>query len=238
MPIMHKETKDNYTVISNDVFYDSTLSMKAKGLLCQMLSLPDNWQFSIEGLTNLVKDGKEAVRNAVLELESAGYVRREEVRVDGRYTSIEYFVHDYIPETSNPMSEEPMSENPTSVNPMSKNRPQLNTNTLNTKESSTKKSNTKKSKTNSLEVLVLDLPEELQDVMRAFIDMRKQMKSPMTEYALKLLIRKMMKLANNNTDMCREILEQSITNGWKSVYPLSGNRNSQKAGRSDWIDDL
>lgn len=234
MPIMHKATKDNYTVICNDVFYDNTLSMKAKGLLCQMLSLPDNWQFSIEGLTSLVKDGKEAVRNAVLELEAAGYVRREELRSDGRYTSIEYFVHDYIPETGEPMSDEPMSENPTSVNPTSENRPQLNTNTLSTKESSTKKSNAKQ----SIERLVLDLPEELQDVMWAFIDMRKQMKSPMTEYALKLLIRKMMKLGNNNTNVCIEILEQSITNGWKSVYPLSGNRNSQKAGRSDWIDDL
>lgn len=70
----------NYTVMSNYHLQDKKLSLKAKGLLSYMLSLPDDWDYSLKGLTTGCKDGLDSVRTAVLELEEHGYVRRQKVR--------------------------------------------------------------------------------------------------------------------------------------------------------------
>ena len=64
----------NYTVMSNHHLQDKRLSLKAKGLLSYMLSLPDDWDYSLKGLTVGCKDGLDSVRTAVLELEEHGYV--------------------------------------------------------------------------------------------------------------------------------------------------------------------
>ena len=70
----------NYTVMSNHHLQDKRLSLKAKGLLSYMLSLPDDWDYSLKGLTVGCKDGLDSVRTAVLELEEHGYVRRRSCR--------------------------------------------------------------------------------------------------------------------------------------------------------------
>ena len=67
MAILRVNKENNFTVISNAVFMNYDLSYKAKGLLCQMLSLPDGWSFSIEGLTRLASDGKSSVMSALNE---------------------------------------------------------------------------------------------------------------------------------------------------------------------------
>ena len=95
MAVLRKEKRNSYTVIDNEIFKDNTLSMKAKGLLCQMLSLPDEWNYSIAGLTTLVSDGESAVRSALKELKEAGYFRREQVRKDGKIAKIEYVISEY-----------------------------------------------------------------------------------------------------------------------------------------------
>ena len=133
MAVLRKEKKSNFTVIDNAIFKDRTLSMKAMGLLCLMLSLPDNWDYSIAGLVTLVNDGESAVRSALKELEEAGYFRREQVRKNGKIAKIEYV----ISETKN--CENLVDENLKQENLKQENRAQLNT-----KESNTKKSNTNK----------------------------------------------------------------------------------------------
>lgn len=132
MAVLRKEKKSNFTVIDNAIFKDNTLSMKAKGLLCQMLSLPDCWDYSIAGLTTLVNDGESAVRSALKELEEAGYFRREQVRKNGKIAKIEYI----ISECKN--CENLVVENLKQENLIQENRAQLNT-----KESNTNKSKTK-----------------------------------------------------------------------------------------------
>lgn len=132
MAILRKAKKDHFTVIDNTVFYDYDLSFKAKGLLCQMLSLPDGWQFSIEGLTKLSNDGKSAVTSALNELQEKGYFYRKQLKNEGKFTGVEYIV------SETPLSEKPMTENPMTENPISENPPQLNTNTLSTKPLKTK----------------------------------------------------------------------------------------------------
>lgn len=131
MAFLRKEHKENYTCISNDVF-KSDLSLKARGMLCTMLSLPDDWEFSENGLQAILKDGQTSVRSAIKELESAGFLSRTRERDEsGRMGKCVWIVCDY-----------PRFENPNLVNPNLGNEPQLNT-----KEQSTNKSNTKESST-------------------------------------------------------------------------------------------
>lgn len=118
MAVLKVEKSSDYTVIDNNIFKNKDLSLKAKGLLCLMLSLPDNWDYTLTGLSTLSRDGVEATRSALNELESNNYFRRVQQRVGGKFEDVEYVI-----------SEKPLSENPISVNP-----PQLNTNILNTKE--------------------------------------------------------------------------------------------------------
>lgn len=136
MAVLRKEKKNNFTVIDNAIFKDYSLSMKATGLLCKMLSLPDNWDYSIAGLTALVNDGESAVRSTLKELEQAGYFRREKVRKNGKIVKIEYVISEYK------NCEKPLVENPQLENPQLENRTQLNTNTLSTNSLSTKELHT------------------------------------------------------------------------------------------------
>ena len=80
MSVFRVEKTKGYTVMSNHHLRNHALSLKAKGLLSQMLSLPDDWDYSLKGLTVGCKDGLDSVRTAVLELEEHGYVRRQKVR--------------------------------------------------------------------------------------------------------------------------------------------------------------
>ena len=133
MAILRVDKSDNYTVIHNAVFYDYSLSFKAKGLLCQMLSLPDGWSFSIEGLAKLGSDGRDSVASTLKELERAGYFRREQNRNSGKFQGIEYIVSEK-PFAENPITEKPITEKPIPNNPR-----QLNTKELNTNKSTTKR---------------------------------------------------------------------------------------------------
>lgn len=130
MAFLRKKHKENYTCISNDVFR-SDLSLKARGMLCTMLSLPNDWEFSENGLQAILKDGQTSIRSAIKELESAGFLSRTRERDEsGRMGKCVWIVSDY-----------PRFENPNLVNSNLGNEPQLNT-----KQQSTNKPTTKESK--------------------------------------------------------------------------------------------
>ena len=138
MAFLRKEHKENYTCISNDVF-KSDLSLKARGMLCTMLSLPDDWEFSENGLQAILKDGQTSVRSAIKELESAGFLSRTRERDEnGRIGRCVWIVCDY------PRFENPSLDTPSFETSNLGNGPQLSTKESSTKESSTKESSTKK----------------------------------------------------------------------------------------------
>lgn len=127
-----QEKLTDYTVIRNAIFKDYTLSAKAVGVACKLLSLPPDWDYSIKGLATLFSDGEASIRSALSELEEAGYLRREQVRDDGKFGKCVYVITDML------KCEKPYAENPHAVNPHAENQAQYNTKELNTKESNTK----------------------------------------------------------------------------------------------------
>lgn len=93
-----KKTK-NYTVMSNTHLRDDKLTLKAKGLLSQILSLPEDWRYSIAGLTKLNSDGKDAVRSAIRELEKAGYIERRKIQDEHGHFLVEYTIYEIPPDS-------------------------------------------------------------------------------------------------------------------------------------------
>lgn len=131
MAVFRVEKNQNYTVMSNHHLRNPDLSLKAKGLLSQMLSLPEEWDYTLKGLSQINREGIDAIREAVRELERAGYVTRTRVRNEkGQLGAADYVIHEFPVPTNpileNPTQEKPISENPTLENPTQENPTQLN----------------------------------------------------------------------------------------------------------------
>lgn len=149
MAVFRVERTRDYTVMSNYHLKDKRLSLKSKGLLSQMLSLPDDWDYTLSGLSVINRESKDAIRSALNELEAAGYIRRRQTTdASGKFSSNEYIIYER-PEEPEPLPGKPSSENPTTEKPMTEKPSSGNPTQLNTKKSITKKSITDLSSTDS-----------------------------------------------------------------------------------------
>ena len=149
MAVFRVNRNKNYTHMANYHFMDKSLSWKAKGILSNMLSLPENWDYSLAGLATLASDGMSATRAAIKELEEHGYLERKPIRNGGKFVDWEYLIYE------KPLEEKPVAENQQVEKPQVENHTQLST-----KESSTKQSNTKKSSTKRF------IPPTLEEVQK------------------------------------------------------------------------
>ncbi len=129
MAVMRVEKSANYTVMSNHHLDDPRLSLKAIGLLSKILRLPDDWDYTLEGLARICKEGKDAIRSAIVELEQAGYIERRQTHAaDGSFAGNEYIVHECpVGADASPSSENPTTDNPLTDNPLTGNPTQPNT---------------------------------------------------------------------------------------------------------------
>ena len=117
MAVFRIEKTRDYTVMSNHHLRDMSLSLKAKGLLSLMLSLPENWDYTMKGLSRICKDGIDSISGGIRELEERGYLIRERVRgANGQLGSIEYTILEQ-PKEPTPAQEKPIRENPVQANP-------------------------------------------------------------------------------------------------------------------------
>lgn len=161
MAIFRVERTADFTVMSNHHLRNKELTLKAKGLLSQMLSLPENWDYTLSGLANINRESVDAIRTAVVELEKAGYIIRRQCRDEkGKLTGNEYtiFERPQVPCQDDPQEDsesapplldfpitgEPTTDNPLSDNPLSENPTQLNKDRL-SKDLLEKKSKKRKS---------------------------------------------------------------------------------------------
>lgn len=111
-------SKRDFTTISNQIFRDSNLSLKARGLLCTALSLPPDWSFSIRGLVAICKDGTAAIMSALKELEEAAYLRRDQLQAhqeNGTFGGVKYTFYE-APCSGFPYTDKPYTENRSQLN--------------------------------------------------------------------------------------------------------------------------
>ena len=149
MSVFRVEKNKGYTVMSNHHLRNHTLSLKAKGLLSQMLSLPDDWDYTLQGLAQINKESIDAIREAVRELERAGYIERSRERDErGCLRGTVYTI--YEQPHAEPRPEEPTQEKPTLEKPMLDFPTLENPTQLNTKRKNKEKQNTDRSITDSI----------------------------------------------------------------------------------------
>jgi hypothetical protein len=160
MAVFRVEKNKGYTVMSNHHLRNAALSLKAKGLLSQMLSLPENWDYTLKGLSYINRENIDAIRTAVLELEREGYITRtRERKENGQLAGAEYIIREQPPEgftpgggdpdaepdppiSVKPTLPKPISENPTQGNSMLGNPTQINKDKAITEQKITDLSNT------------------------------------------------------------------------------------------------
>ncbi len=142
MAVFRIERTRDYTVMSNHHLRNANLSLKAKGLLSMMLSLPEDWNYTTRGLAKICKEGVDAIGAALRELEGAGYIVRHQRRdKSGRITDTEYVIYEQPqPDLSQPDTASPDTENPDTEKPAE----------LNIEKSNTEKSITYGSSTDSI----------------------------------------------------------------------------------------
>ena len=209
MSIMRVHKTENYTVMSNYHFKEKKMSLKAKGLLSLMLSLPDDWNYSVSGLVTLSKDGKDSVMSALAELEKFGYLKRSKItNSKGQFSGVEYDIFEH------PQQEIPIAENPISAKSHAENPPQLNTKELNTKGL-----NTNNIYIESFADILNNIYDiELRNLYIEYVEMREEMGTPMTKRGLEMLINRNERLSNMDVELQKALLEAAILNQWKNVY--------------------
>ena len=131
MAVFRIERTRDYTVMSNHHLRDKALSLKSKGLLSMMLSLPEDWNYTTRGLAKICKEGVDAIGGALRELEAAGYIVRHQMRDrQGRISDTEYVIYEQpqpkAPDTPQPDTASPDTENPYLADPDTEKPAELN----------------------------------------------------------------------------------------------------------------
>ena len=155
MAVFRIERTRDYTVMSNHHLRNVALSLKAKGLLSMMLSLPDDWNYTTRGLAKICKEGVDAIGGALRELEREGYIVRHQLRdAQGRISDTEYVIYEQpqpkAPDTPSPDTAAPDTDSPGTENPYLDKPDTEKPAELNIEKSNTQKSNTQGSSTDSI----------------------------------------------------------------------------------------
>ena len=228
MSVIRVNKSKNYTVMSNHHLKNKNLSLKAKGLLSVMLSLPEDWDYSVAGLSSICMENDSAIKTALKELRLEGYLivtKKMPNKTDsGR---IEY-VYDIYEEPKQASEKQGVEVQQVEVQQV-ENLPQLNTNILNTKELNTEDKNKESKKVMSFDeildsVLVIKENPDLRDAFVEYIKMRKFIKHPLTDKALKLNINKAYELSKGDPILMRKLVEQSIEMSYRGIFPLNEDR--------------
>lgn len=240
---VHK-TKD-YTVMSNAHFREKKMSLKAKGLLSQMMSLPDDWDYSIMGLTTLSKDGKDSVMSALNELEQFGYLKRTRLTDEhGRFAGYDYDIFEQ------PQGEKPYAENPNTDKPNAENPRQLSTNQSITKQSNTNVIEIKKERKKQgsfdqlideyLETVSPDKREVIKGLLQDWLKVRKAKRAAMTDRAIELNLQKLNEVAIESNMTVENYLEAVIMRGWQAFYSIKEYSKPQQAivGNGGIVDEM
>lgn len=210
MSVFRVEKNQNYTTMSNYHLRDTELSLKAIGLLSKILSLPDDWDYSIAGLAAICKEGETAIKSALSELKDHGYIVINKLNPDQSGTG--RFAYEYV------VYEEPQTleveKQGVEILPL-ENQGQLNKEELN-KEKSNKDNK-------EIDAAILEAindyttNDELRTALIEFAKMRKRMRKPLTPYAFWQSVKR---LGERDYFERVEMVNQSIEKGWLTFYDV------------------
>ena len=222
MAVIRVNKTADYTVMSNTHFKDNEMSLKAKGLLSLMLSLPDNWDYSINGLVAICKENKTTIKTTLNELKSFGYLvitkKNPNETQSGRF-EYEYNIYEQ------PHKKQAQEKQGVEILPL-ENPPQLNTKELSTNKSSTKEKKERK-KTSFDDILAAyTTDEKTLELLGEWLKVRKAKRAAMTDRAIQLNIDKLDNLAKASGLSVNTYLEEVICRGWGSFFPLNNKQGN------------
>jgi len=196
---------NNFTTINNEFVFNRDLSLKAKGLLCHLLALPNDWKLYVEEVEKWHKDGKSAIYSAFKELTTYGYMKREQIRDDkGKIKYWNYIIFEK-PFTNNQDMDYQDVENQALLNTNNK----LNTN------------NTKIEK---------DYPIELNlEAWNIWIEFRKkEFRTSYKTLGENAAINKILRLSDGDYKIQADIIQQSMENSWKGLFAVKEKQKKVK----------
>ena len=213
MSVKKSKKKKDFTLMSNYHLRDKELSLKAKGLLSVMLSLPKDWNYSASGLSSISCDGIRATRSALKELEIKGYLSRTPIRKNGKISDWEYIIKE------KPLERFVLVENQQVENQQVENDPQLNTNKSITKELNIKEIKERKegsANCPSFDSIIDSFRDEkVKEALRRFIKMRFANNKPLNSEIFQMLVDQLRELAFDDEDRLH-IINTAVLNGWNS----------------------
>ena len=221
MAVIRVQKTQNYTVMSNHHLRNKELSLKAKGLISLMLSLPPDWDYSVAGLVSICKESHTSIRSALKELEEHKYLVRERKNSEKGYFVYEYTLYE-IPEP-HAVNQHTVEKEADPV--QTENRRQLSKEELNTKELSKEEINKEERDKGNIYIEEFEnilneevAQESLRDLYRNYLDMRESSEAPMTPRGLRMLIQRCERLSNMDPELQKALVEAAIINNWKNVY--------------------
>lgn len=202
---------NNYTTINNEFIFNKNMSLKAKGLLCHLLALPENWELYVEEIQKWHKDGKKAIYSCFKELSQLGYIERTTQREKGKIVKWEYIVY-----------EKPLSQKVEVEKLQVEKEPLLNTdiilNTDNTK---------KRFDFESLEELNIDVWKKWREYRK------EQFRITYKPIGEKAAVGKLLRMSQGCHEVQEQIVQQSIENGWKGLFALKEQTKSKTISALD-----
>ena len=194
------EKSKNFTTINNEFIFNKDLSLKAKGMLCHLLALPNEWKLYVEEVEKWHKDGKKAIYSAFKELTDNGYMKREQIRDNGKFKGYDYVVYE-VPYSQKRNTEKRYAENGTLLNTNTK----LNTNITKTER---------------------DYPFELNlEAWKLWKEFRrKEFRASYKTLGENAAINKLLRLSDGNKDVQAEIIQQSMENSWKGLFAVKSEK--------------
>ena len=210
MKLIRVKKDNNFTTINNEFIFNKNLSLKAKGLLCHILALPNDWKLYVEEVEKWHKDGKRAIYSAFKELKENGYLERQQNRSNGKIVGWDYIIYE------KPYTQKLHVQNVDVENVDVQNQPLLNTN--NTKDLI--KLNTNNSKTEGIEY-PFELNVEAWELWKDF--RKKEYRKSYKNLGEKAAIKKLLKLSTSKEEQAL-ILEQSMENGWIGIFALKSEK--------------
>ena len=232
MPVVRVNKTKDYTVMSNYHLRETNMSLKAKGLLSLMLSLPDNWDYSVAGLVAICKENETSIKSALKELENFGYLRVTKLlpNKDDNRTTISY-IYDIFEKPLENQGVDYQGVGFLGVDNLGlENQGQLNTNKLNTNNTYREEKNKNQSQEESVKAKIksLDESEKIKKLIwQVVITNRHYMHRPITNEVLRILLDNLQKYSNGNEQLKIEILETATAAGYTTIYPLKNNRTAR-----------